>query len=157
MAKRETDLETDVEADVEAILNRQDEAMALLERLRLAEPIGARRGAEAGGGRREGRRWPLPDGVTLELHDGIRWHTADCLDLGIGGGRVRHLPDWANGPTPVRLKAGRLGSVLALSDVMWHDSHSETSGLRFEFLGGEEREGWAGLLVDSLLARYSVG
>ena len=77
--------EMGLEADVEAALNRQDEAMALMERLRLAEPVGARQSGGAGGGRREARRWPMPDGVTLELHDGIRWHPADCLDLGVGG------------------------------------------------------------------------
>ena len=49
------------------------------------------------------------------------------------------------------------GTVLALADVMWHDSHSETYGLRFEFLDDEERDAWAGLLVDALLARYSLG
>ena len=40
---------------------------------------------------------------------------------------------------------------------MWHDSHSETYGLRFEFGDDEERDAWAGLLVDALLARYSLG
>ena len=151
----EQDME--LEADVEAILNRQDEALALLERLRLAEPVGTRRAAGMGGGRRELRRWPTPDGVTLELHDGIRWHVTDCLDLGIGGARVQAVPDWANGPTPARLKADRAGAVLALADVMWHDSHSETFGLRFEFMDHEEQDAWAGLLVDALLARYSLG
>ena len=149
--------ETGLEADVEAILNRQDEAMALLERLRLADPVGSRRLVGAGGGRRDFRRWPTPDGLTLELHDGIRWHAADCLDLGVGGGRVRNLPDWANGPTPVRLTEGRQGTVLALADVMWHDTHAGTSGIRFEFVDAEEREVWAGLLIDALLARYSLG
>ena len=149
------ELETDLESEVEVMLNRQDEALALLGRLRLAEPVGARRVAGAGGGRREARRWPTPDGVTLELHDGIRWQLADCLDLGIGGARIKALPDWANGPTPARLKVGHAGSVLALSDVMWHDSHSETSGMRFEFTDHEEQDIWAGLLVDALLARYS--
>ena len=144
-------------ADVEAVLRRQDEALALLEQLRLSEPASGCRQAGAGSGRREGRRWPTPDGVTLELHDGIRWHPADCLDLGVGGGRVRSLPEWADGPTPARLKAGRQGSVLALADVMWHDSHTGTSGLRFEFLDSEEREAWAGLLIEALLARYSLG
>ncbi|MBV9852164.1 MAG: hypothetical protein JO250_21060 [Armatimonadetes bacterium] len=152
-----TGQETGLEADVETILERQDEAMALLERLRMAEPAGARRLTGGGGGRRDFRRWPTPDGVTLELHDGIRWHAADCVDLGVGGGRVKDLPEWANGPTPARLKAGREGSVLALADVMWHDSHAETSGLRFEFLDSEEREAWAGLLIDALLSRYSLG
>ena len=105
MAEQDMDLDT----DVEAALNRQDEALALMERLRLAEPFGARQPGGVGGGRREARRWPTPDGVTLELHDGVRWHAADCLDLGIGGCRVNALPDWANGPTPARLKADARG------------------------------------------------
>jgi hypothetical protein len=160
MAEQEDSLQEDTEdaldADVLAALNRQDEALALLERLRRAEPVAASPAGSIGGGRRDGRRWPPPEGVTLELHDGIRWHPAECLDLGVGGARLRPLPDWANGPTPARLKAGRLGSVLALSDVMWHDSHGDISGLRFEFSDHDDRELWAGLLIDALLARYAL-
>ena len=152
-----TEQDMGLEADVEAILNRQDEAMALLERLRLAEPAGTQRHVAVGGGRRDFRRWPTPEGVTLDLHDGTRWHGINCLDLGVGGARVKGLPDWANGPTPLRLKLDRQGTVLALSDVMWHDTHAGTSGIRFDFLDAEEREAWAGLLVDALLARYSLG
>jgi hypothetical protein len=157
MAEQEDTLQEDIlDAGVLAALDRQDEALALLERLRRAEPVAAASANGAGGGRRDGRRWPPPEGVTLELHDGIRWHPSACIDLGVGGARVLTLPDWANGPTPARLKVGRLGAVLALSDVMWHDSHGNISGLRFEFVDHDERETWAGLLIDALLARYSL-
>jgi hypothetical protein len=154
MAEQEDDLEMNA-ADVEAALRRQDEALALLERLRLAEPM-TMAAAGVGGGRREGRRWPPPQGVTLELHDTVRWQNVDCLDLGVGGARIQQLPDWANGPTPARLRAGRLGAILALADVMWHDTHAGVSGIRFEFLDSEDREAWAGMLIDSLLARYAL-
>ncbi len=145
-----------LDADVSAALDRQDEALALLERLRRAEPVTAGSNAATGGGRRDGRRWPPPEGVTLELHDAVRWHEIPCLDLGVGGGRVQALPSWADGPTPVRLKAGRIGAVLALADVMWHDSHAGISGLRFEFLDRDDHDAWAGLLLDALLARYAL-
>jgi hypothetical protein len=154
------DEDGEIDFEVEAALNRQDEALALLERLRLAEPRTAAQGGGAvpsgGGGRREGRRWPPPEGVALEMHDGVHWQVINCLDLGIGGARVRNLPAWADGPTPARLKAAHLGSALALADIMWHDSHAEISGVRFEFVDTEDRETWAGLLVDSLLAAYAV-
>jgi hypothetical protein len=145
-----------LDADVSAALDRQDEALALLERLRRAEPVAAASPAGAGGGRRDGRRWPPPEGVTVELHDTIRWHETPCLDLGVGGGRVQGLPTWADGPTPVRLKAGHLGAVLALADVMWHDTHAGISGLRFEFLDRDDHDALAGLLLDALLARYAL-
>ena len=146
----------DSEFDVELALNRQDEAMGLLERLRRAEPTAALPTSGMGGGRRDGRRWPPPEGVGLELHDTVRWQPVSCIDLGVGGARVQSLPAWADGPTPGRLKAGRLGTVLALCDVMWHDTHAGISGVRFEFVDAEDREAWAGLLIDALLARYAL-
>ena len=142
--------------EVERALRRQDEALALLERLRRKEPV-LKAGEGAVGGRREGRRWPTPEGVTLELHDGERRQAADCRDLGIGGGRVQGLPEWANGPTPARLRGHGGRSVLVLSDVMWRDPKTGTTGLRFEFLDAEERDQWTGLLIDALLAKYATG
>ena len=143
--------------DVEEILRRQDEAMALLERLRIAEPLATQKGVDGPDGRRDFRRWPTPDGVAVELHDGERWQATDCTDLGIGGGRVRQLPAWVEGPAPARLKAPTGPGVLVLADVMWRDRKTDTAGLRFEFLDNEERDLWAEQLIDALLARYSLG
>jgi hypothetical protein len=143
-------------SDLEEILRRQDEAMALLGRLRRAEPIGGKPGDPAGGGRRDFRRWPSPPGVTIDLHDGEGWHTADCSDMGVGGARLNHLPDWANGPTPARLKGPTATAVLVLTDIMWRDADAGTAGLHFEFYDQEERDLWADVLIDALLAQYSL-
>ena len=142
--------------DVETILLRQEEAMLLLERLRVAEPASMLH-VQGGAGRREARRWPTPDGVSLELHDGEQWRFADCVNLGIGGALVDHLPQWIRGPVPARLKTIAPGAVLVLADVMWRDQKAGVAGVRFEFQDEEERDLWADLLVDSLLAKYSVG
>lgn len=142
--------------EVEEALRRQDEAMALLERLRQAEPAITQGGETVGGGRREGRRWPMPDGVTLEIHDGDGWRIAQCTDLGIGGAKLSVLPAWVNGPVPARLKTPSNPAVLVLGDLMWRDKAASTGGLRFEFLSQEERELWADSLIDALLARYSL-
>lgn len=140
--------------EIEEALRRQDEAMALLERLRLAEPMAKAKSDPAGGGRRDFRRWPAPEGVTLELHDGVKWQRADVADLGIGGARLTRLPDWLNGPVPARLRSGPSEAVLVLADIMWRDGAG--GGLRFEFGDNEERDQWTATLIDALLARYAL-
>lgn len=152
----EDDYDAALTDDVAAILHRQDEAMALLERLRAEEPYTNPLTEHTGGGRRDFRRWPTPDGVTLEVHDGLGWHKADCIDMGVGGARIRNAPAWLEGPLPARLKAPEIGSVLVLADVMWRDTGEKTAGLRFEFQDGEERDLWSGGLIDALLARHSL-
>ena len=144
------------DAALDAILNRQDEAMALLERLRVAEPFGSDSPDHAGGGRRDFRRWPTPDTVTLELHDSEAWRLVSALDIGVGGARVQDLPAWADGPVPARLKASGAPSVLVLSDVMWRDAAVTQTGLRFDFLDHDERDQWAGNLVNALVAKYAA-
>lgn len=144
------------EEDVESILRRQDEAMALLERLRLDEPVLPVRDSLTGGGRRDFRRWPTPEGVTIELHDGERWHPIPCADMGIGGARLNMLPAWVKGPVPARLKAPGIFSVLVLADVMWRESNEGKAGMRFDFVDNEERDQWSGGLIDALLARYAL-
>lgn len=144
--------------DVEAILHRQDEAMALLERLRSEEPYAPPKSEHGtGGGRRDFRRWPAPEGVTLEVHDGLKWHGTDCTDIGVGGVRIENAPAWLEGPLPARLKAPDIGAILVLADVMWRDKGKKTAGLRFEFQDNEERELWSGGLIDALLARHALG
>ncbi|MDQ2688010.1 MAG: PilZ domain-containing protein [Armatimonadota bacterium] len=140
--------------EIEEALLRQDEAMALLERLRLAEPLTKAKSDPAGGGRRDFRRWPTPAGVTLELHDGEKWQQADVADLGIGGARLSRLPDWLNGPVPARLRSDQGEAVLVLADTMWRDETG--AGLRFEFGDNEERDQWTATLIDALLARYAL-
>ena len=144
------------ELEVEAALRRQDEAMALLERLRIAEPSTAEAESHIGGGRRDFRRWPAPEGVTVELHDGDGWQPASASDLGIGGVRVTTLPNGFEGPVPVRLKGTGSAAILGLADLMWRDSKTGAAGLRFEFLDPEERDQWTILLIDALLARYAL-
>lgn len=151
------DLDAELPDDVEDALRRQEEALALLERLRIAAPSGGKAPGDAKRGRRDFRRWPTPDGVSLELHDGTQWQTVLVLDMGIGGSRLPAVPAWMLGPAPARLKAPSCGGILVLADVMWRDKKSGGGGLRFEFLGTEERDEWADSLLDALLARYSVG
>lgn len=148
--------ETDETADVEEILRRQDEALALLERLRANEPFAPASAEHEGGGRRDFRRWPAPPGVTLEMHDGLDWHAADCQDMGVGGARLNSLPSWVKGPAPARLKAPGNQPVLVLADVMWRDGQAGSAGLRFEFQDDEERDQWSGALIDALLARHAL-
>ena len=145
----------DQDEDVEDILRRQDEAMALLERLRLAETSMNREPEAPGGGRRQFRRWPTPPGVTLELHDGTAWRLADPSDMGVGGARVHSLPSWMKGPAPARLVAPKSPPVLVLSDIMWRDA-TGAAGLGFDFLDREDHELWATSLIDALLAQYSL-
>lgn len=143
--------------DIETLLHKQDEALALLERLRIAEPAGAGAEEQPGGGRRDFRRWPAPEGVSVELHDGERWHPADFNDLGIGGARLTTVPGWLDGPAPIRLRGQAARAVLALGDLMWRDAGTGAAGLRFEFQDPEERDDWTALLIDALLARYALG
>lgn len=142
--------------EVEEILRLQDEAMALLGRLRAVEPWIPPREEHGGGGRRDFRRWPVPPGVLLELHDGFHWQDADCMDMGMGGARLGHLPTWVKGPIPARLKAGDTPAVLVLADVMWKEKSGPKAGLRFEFQDEDERDHWGGALIDSLLAAHSL-
>jgi hypothetical protein len=153
MPRKEEDY-FEVPEDVEAILHRQDEALALLERLRAEEPP-VRTRQQAGGGRRDFRRWPTPPGVTVEMHDGLRWHPAECLDMGVGGARLGQLPTWVDGPAPARLRAPGVGGVIVLADVMWKDREGR-AGLRFEFQDDEERDLWSGALIDALLAGHAL-
>ena len=61
MADEPDDGDAGVDADVEEALRLQDEAMALLERLRAEEPYrDAEHAGHTGGGRRDFRRWPAP-------------------------------------------------------------------------------------------------
>ncbi len=143
--------------DVEDALRRQEEALSLLERLRIAVPASSKAAGGEARGRRAFGRWPAPEGVSLELHDGAEWQTAPILDMGIGGSRLPSVPAWMVGPVPARLKAPSCEGILVLADIMWRDKKSGAGGLRFEFLGTEERDEWADSLLDALLARYSVG
>lgn len=142
--------------EIEEALRRQDEALMLLERLRIAEPSAPPAGDLPGGGRREARRWPAPEGATVELHDGERWQAIPASDLGIGGVRVTSVPAWLQGPAPARLKGPTGDAVLALADLMWREGATGAAGLRFEFSDGEERDGWTAILIDALLARYAL-
>lgn len=144
------------ELDVEEALRRQDEALALLERLRIAEPAVAAE-AHPGGGRREARRWTAPKSVTVELHDGLSWRAVTCSDLGIGGARLASVPSWLEGPAPIRLRGASGPAVLGLADLVWRDAKMSAAGLQFEFSDTEERDQWTVLLIDALLARYALG
>jgi hypothetical protein len=145
----------EIPADVEEILQRQDEALSLLDRLRNEEPYQKPKADGLGARRREFRRWPLPEGVSLELHDGTKWRVADVLDMGVGGARLNSLAKFADGPTPARLKAPMAPAVLVLCDVMWKDQNGR-AGVRFEFRDDEEREIWSGGMIDALLTRHAV-
>ncbi len=144
------------EWDVEEALRRQDEALTLLERLRIAEPTVASE-AHPGGGRREARRWTAPKSVTVELHDGLTWRAVTCSDLGIGGARLAAVPAWLQGPAPIRLRGASGPAILGLTDLVWRDAKTGAAGLQFEFGDPEERDQWTVLLIDALLARYALG
>lgn len=148
--------EFEIPDEVEEALRLQDEALALLERLRSEEPYAKPKEETSGGGRRDFRRWPMPAGVSVELHDGVRWRQIHCMDMGVGGARITNLPGWVAGPTPARLKAPNLGgAILVLSDVMWKDARDHKAGIRFEFSDLEERDLWSGAFIDALLAQYA--
>lgn len=142
--------------DVEDALRRQDEALALLDRLRMAEPAVAPV-AYPGDGRREARRWTAPKSVTVELHDGLTWRAVTCSDLGIGGARLTAVPAWLVGTAPMRLRGASGPSVLGLADLVWRDAKMGLAGLQFEFGDPEERDQWTVVLIDALLARYALG
>ena len=148
---------TDAENDLDAALRKQDEALALLERLRLSEPSLPKSADASGGGRRDFRRWPAPAGVTVELHDGGGWQAVVSSDLGIGGARLAPVPAWLDGPVPVRLRGVAGPAVLTLGDLMWRDAATGSAGLRFEFADAEDHDLWTALLIDALLARYALG
>ena len=149
------DDEFEVPEEVEAVLQRQDTALALLTALWAAEPFRRKVTDTKGQQRREFRRWPIPDGVTLELHDGFSWRIANVQDMGVGGARLRQLPEFADGPTPARLKTLSAQPVLVLCDVMWKDNDGR-AGVRFEFRDEDERDAWSGELIDALLASHAV-
>lgn len=147
----------EVESEVEEALRRQDEALVLLERLRVEEPFAfSRVKKNTDDDRRDFRRWATPPGIAVEMHDGTRWCKIDCSDLGVGGGRTNHLPAWAYGPTPSRLSAEGAGTVLVLCDVMWRGKKAGNAGIRFEFLDEDDRDFWSGALIDALLVRHSL-
>lgn len=149
--------ESEIPDDVEEALRLQDEALMLLERLRSEEPLPRDKGAPEGGGRRDFRRWPTPPGISVELHDGVRWVSVTCGDMGVGGARITDLPAWVRGPVPARLKAAELHfAVLTLADVMWKDARNHAAGVRFEFQDREEQDLWSGALIDALLARHAL-
>ncbi len=152
----ETEL-LDAENDLDMALRKQDDALALLERLRLAEASGAKPADAPGGGRRDFRRWPAPEGITVEMHDGGTWQPAPSSDLGVGGARLTQVPAWLDGPVPVRLRGVSGPAVLTLGDLMWRDGETGAAGLRFEFADSEDHEAWTALLIDALLARYALG
>lgn len=142
-------------ADVERLLARQENALALLERLREADPlpltdeeIAPSVLATNADPRRETARAILPPHVRLDLHDGRAWQAVPCDDIGVGGAHVSALPEWAAGPTPARLLATPPSSPapLCLADIMWRDAAQGTAGLRFEFLSVEEQTLWAACL-----------
>jgi hypothetical protein len=145
------------ENELDMALRKQDEALALLERLRIAEASARKPADTPGGGRRDFRRWPAPEGITVELHDGGGWQPVSSSDLGIGGARLFTVPAWLDGPVPVRLRGEAGPTVLALGDLMWRDGKGGAAGLRFEFSDAEDHDLWTAMLIDALLARYALG
>ena len=148
-------MEMEIPDDVEEALRRQDEALSLLARLREEEPYRRPRIDTEGKRRREFRRWPTPDGVEIELHDGARWRRLACADMGIGGARMPWPVD-LQAPIPARLTTPSSPAALVLVDIMWRDSKSADAGIRFEFQDEDERDAWSGGLIDALLARHAV-
>lgn len=147
----------DAENEMDAALRKQDEALALLERLRITEGSKPKPADAPGGGRRDFRRWPAPEGIMVELHDGGGWQTVFSSDLGVGGARLTTVPVWLEGPVPVRLRGETGPAVLTLGDLMWRDGASGAAGLRFEFSDSEDHDLWTAMLIDALLARYALG
>lgn len=145
-----------IPADVEEALRLQDEALSLLERLRAASTYRQRRKDSGVEKRRQFRRWPSPEGITVELHDGERWHPVAVFDIGVGGARIDALPKWMQGPAPCRLGAPSVQGILVLADIMWRTGPQKGAGLRFEFDDAEERDAWYDGLIDALLAKHAV-
>ena len=148
------DMMTNPSDDIELDFERQEQAMALLERLRIAEPLAAAPAIPAGGGRRDSRRWPCPDDISIQIHDTTQWQPVACVDIGLGGARLAAIPVWMQGPAPLRLKASAAHPILVLADVMWREAAG--GGVRFEFGDPEERDQWTAALIDALLAKYSL-
>lgn len=142
--------------DVEEALRRQDEALALLEQLRAVSRHRRRRSDQSGGRRRQFRRWPAPEGITVELYNGSAWEPVPVIDIGVGGIRSSRLPEWMLGPAPCRLSSPTVEGIVVLCDVMWKTGNHGEAGLRFEFDDNDERELWTEGLIDALLARFSV-
>lgn len=143
--------------DLEAVLERQEAALQLLEQLRADMPMTRRRRRGVGGGRRDFRRWPTPDTVTVDLHDGRQWHRVETLDCGVPGVRVIGLPAFVGeGPAVARLTTPEGGVVLVLADVMWRDAKAGTAGLFFEFQTDSDREAWSEGIIEALLSRHAL-
>ena len=147
----------DAENEMDLALRKQDEALALLERLRISEAPGPKPADAPGGGRRDFRRWPAPEGITVEMHDGGGWQAVPSSDLGVGGARLTTVPAWLDGPAPVRLRGAGGPAILTLGDLMWRDGANGAAGLRFEFSDAEDHDLWTAMLIDALLARYALG
>lgn len=145
-----------IPADVEEALRLQDEALALLERLRTTSSFRRNRKDRGPEKRRQFRRWPAPPNLVLELHDGKAWNRIAVLDIGVGGARIEALPRWMQGPAPCRLSAPAVEGVLVLADIMWRTGPQGGAGIRFEFDDPEEREVWSDGLIDALLAQHAV-
>lgn len=150
---RWNDEQAGIPAEVAEALRLQDEAMLLLDRLRTEEPYRRKKTDASGDKRRAFRRWPVPDGISVELHNGERWITVEVKDIGVGGAHIAQLPEWMEGPAPVRLKAPSVTGILGLADIMWR---GDGGGIRFDFLDPEERQVWSDALIDALLARHAL-
>lgn len=146
----------DLDPEIEEALRLQDEALILLDRLRASSTFRRKRTDHGDQKRRNFRRWPVPPGVVVELHDGNAWHGVTVLDLGVGGVRVDQLPGWMKGPTPCRLSTPSVEGIIVLSDIMWRTGPQAGAGIRFEFDDPEEREAWQDGLIDALLATHAV-
>jgi len=146
----------ELDPEVEEALRLQDEALVLLERLRAASTFRRHRTDHGDQKRRNFRRWPIPPGVAIELHDGNAWQAVHVLDLGVGGARVDRLPDWMRGPAPCRLNTPSVDGIVVLADIMWRTGPQAGAGIRFEFDDAEEREAWQDGLIDALLATHAV-
>jgi len=149
---------SEVSDEVEAILGRQEQALRLLEQLRADLPLNSKRRRKGvGGGRRDFRRWPTPETVSIEIHDSRHWHLLDSLDCGVPGVRVAALPSWVgDGPVVVRVTTPDSGPVLALGDIMWRDKKTRTAGIFFEFQTEDDREAWGEGLIEALLSRHAL-
>jgi len=145
-----------LDPEIERALRLQDEALALLERLRTTSTFRRRRTDTGEQKRRNFRRWPVPPGVVVALHDGSSWREVKVLDLGVGGARVDALPNWMEGPTPCRLDTPSVEGIMVLADIMWRTGPQQGAGIRFEFDDAEEREAWQDGLIDALLATHAV-
>jgi hypothetical protein len=147
-------MQFDHENDVQKLLEKQDETLRLLAKLRYKIQPTIDNVVQAPNQRRQYRRWAAPDSISLSVHNDD-WFSLTVLDVGIGGVKVvrdSNVP--TNGPFICKLGVGDLKNVLVLSDIMWM---SETAvGIRFEFDHQDEHDLWAENLVDSLLSKLSI-